>query len=164
MNQTLPRSAGALALAAFLTAGPAWAAGPSPIPSRAADEIGPRVIDLGGPAPGTRAPTGDTTTHFYVHNPSAVPADQGAYGYGGGYPGLWTGDGFFSRRNPHAFLNRLAIDTARTSATVSIRGPRQTFASGGIASPAISNFSPKAVRGGGVRFRSGGVRVGSIGR
>jgi hypothetical protein len=151
---TLPRSAGALALAAFLAAGPAWAADPSPIPARGADEIGPRVIDLGGPTPRTRPAAGDTMTRFYVLNPSAVAGDQVAYG-GGGYPGLWTGDGTFSRRNPHRFMNRNpAIDTARPGPIVAFRGPRQVFQGGGIASPGISNFPSRAA------IRSGGF-VGS---
>lgn len=140
---TLPRSAGAIALAAFLAASPALAADPSPIPARGADEIGPRVIDLGGPAPGQRAPAGDTTTRFFVHNPAAVQADQVGYA-AGGYPGLWTGDGTFSRRGHHAFLNRAAtIGSTGTTAGVSFRGPRHVFPGGGIASPGISNFTPK---------------------
>jgi hypothetical protein len=141
----LLRPAGAVALAAFLAAGPAWAADPSPIPPRAADEIGPRVIDL-GPAPGTRiTPAGDTTSRFFVHSPQAAPSDAMAYGYGGGYPGLWGGDGTFSRRNPHGFVNRVeTIGSTGTTANVSFRGPRQTFPGGGIASPGISNFAPKA--------------------
>jgi hypothetical protein len=168
MTQTLSRSASALALAAFLSAGPAWAADPSPIPARGADEIGPRVIDLGPPA-GTRiTPAGDTTSRFSVHNPYAA-AD--AVAYSSGYPGLWTGDGFVSRRGDHAFLKRSTIGSSGSTANVTFRGPRETFANGGIASPGISNFQTNtAIRSGiaspgisnfrsGVTIRSGGVSI-----
>jgi len=136
-----------MALAAFLAAGPAWAA--DSIPPRGADETGPRVIDLGGrPAPGTRIPVVDTMSRFYAH-PSGTD-DAVAYGYGGGYPGLWGGDDGRGWRD-HRFLTRSDIQMSRSSGGfVAFRGPREAFPGGGIASPAISNFSPAPM------FRSGG--------
>ena len=142
----LSRSAGAVALAAFLAVGPAWAADPAPVPPRGADEIGPRVIDLGGHAsPGTRVPVVDTMSRFYSH-PSGGD-DTVAYGYGGG---LWGGDDGRGWRD-HRFLTRSDLQMSRSSGGfVAFRGPREAFPGGGIASPAISNFTPQPA------FRSGG--------
>jgi hypothetical protein len=137
------------------------------------DEVGPRVVVLGGTGMPARS---DDGYRFVARDPARATGDD-MVGYGGSYlPGLWVPDderGFRSRGfrdgDSHVFVKR----RSSSRSTVRIveggrRGSSAPFSDGGIASPAISNFTPKAVRGGGtIRFRSGGggVRIGgSFGR
>jgi hypothetical protein len=144
-----------------------------------ADDIGPRVIVLGGPPPGTPPRAADPGYRLVVRDPSADRSDGSAYRDDDRWlPGLWVPDfGWrcvgcrsFVVDGSRVFLKRprQAIGTARVSTNPRFverrRGSTAPFSSGGIASPTISNFSPKAVRGGGVRIRSGGGAIGAFGR
>ncbi|HEX2114450.1 MAG TPA: hypothetical protein VHM01_08605 [Alphaproteobacteria bacterium] len=140
------------------------------------DEIGPRVVVLGGPTPEMRPRSDDPGHRLVVRDPSAVPGDDILYqGYGGAYlPGLWVPfDGRFF--DSHSFdrsrflvkRDRPAIEITRGRTDLRFverrRGSSAPFSSGGIASPAISNFTSKAVRGGSVRLHSGGIASPGIG-
>jgi hypothetical protein len=125
------------------------------------DETGPRVLILGGPTPEMRPRSYDPGYRIVARDPGEPELYQPyASDYGWDLPGLWYDDRHVHRR---AFRHRDAIAGGNPS---SIRGSRQTFIDGGIASPAISNFTGRVGRGGGGGGRGGGGRSGggAIGR
>jgi hypothetical protein len=137
----------------------------------AADDAGPRVIVLGGQPSTAPAAAPDRGYRFVARDPNASTFDPAlAYpGYGGSWlPGLWVPELNGRGSGSHFFVKRgsSGIETVRgeTTRIGSIpRGSSAPFASGGIASPAISNFPANAARPGG-GFRGGvGVRSGGVG-
>lgn len=147
-----------------------------------ADESGPRVIVLGGPPPGTRprAATPAPVSPAAIAQPSGDVVYQG---YDSGYlPGLWAPEGAWGQsfagrkclgcRSVVVNGSRVTVTQNGTVVAVTRTTPRfvervpgssAPFATGGIASPAISNFPPVLATPGAIRFRAGGMGRASIG-
>jgi hypothetical protein len=140
----------------------------------AADQTGPRVIALGGqPAAAASSPAADPGYRYVARDPNAASSDAAAGypGYGGSYlPGLWVPavDGRpcfhcrFDGSGAHIFvrLGSNGIETVRAETdriAAFPRGSSAPFSNGGIASPAISNFTSNVERRSSTTFRSGGI-------
>jgi hypothetical protein len=123
----------------------------------AADRAGPRVIALGGqPAAAAPSPV-DRGYRYVARDPAADSEGYRTYhpDYDGSYvPGLWATS---EERRGVRHRGVRPGDDASPGTAERIRGSRDTFSAGGVASPAISNFTSQIERRSGTTFRSGGI-------
>jgi hypothetical protein len=104
------------------------------------NEIGPRVIVLGGPTPEMRPRSSDPGYRIVARDPAQPDGYNPYYPgyYGADLPGLWFDGDRFPR---HADRGRDAVTGGpATRFGEARRGSSAPFADGGIASPGISNF------------------------